>query len=243
MVIFITPIKARLVLFIRLFNTLHLIRSDSGGEEKMNQSRRKTKFLVLVTMFCSIQVILMLTPPGYIPLGPVRATTMHIPVILAGILLGIKGGAITGFVFGISSVMINTLTPTITSFVFTPFYSLGDYSGNFWSLVIAIGPRVLLGILAAVIYQVFKNRGEKLSLIGSGVTALVCTLIHSILVLGMIYVFFGPSYAAAKGVEVSALFGLLLGLITTNSVLEAVVAVVIVTPLTKVLEPLTKKVM
>lgn len=209
----------------------------------MNQSRRKTKFLVLVTMFCSIQVILMLTPLGYIPLGPVRATTMHIPVILAGILLGIKGGAITGFVFGISSVMINTLTPTITSFVFTPFYSLGDYSGNFWSLVIAIGPRVLLGILAAVIYQVFKNRGEKLSLIGSGVTALVCTLIHSILVLGMIYVFFGPSYAAAKGVEVSALFGLLLGLITTNSVLEAVVAVVIVTPLTKVLEPLTKKVM
>lgn len=243
MVIFITPIKARLVLFILLFNTLHLIRSDSGGEEKMNQSRRKTKFLVLVTMFCSIQVILMLTPLGYIPLGPVRATTMHIPVILAGILLGIKGGAITGFVFGISSVMINTLTPTITSFVFTPFYSLGDYSGNFWSLVIAIGPRVLLGILAAVIYQVFKNRGEKLSLIGSGVTALVCTLIHSILVLGMIYVFFGPSYAAAKGVEVSALFGLLLGLITTNSVLEAVVAVVIVTPLTKVLEPLTKKVM
>lgn len=209
----------------------------------MNQSRRKTKFLVLVTIFCSIQVILMLTPLGYIPLGPVRATTMHIPVILAGILLGIKGGAITGFVFGISSVMINTLTPTITSFVFTPFYSLGDYSGNFWSLVIAIGPRVLLGILAAVIYQVFKNRGEKLSLIGSGVTALVCTLIHSILVLGMIYVFFGPSYAAAKGVEVSALFGLLLGLITTNSVLEAVVAVVIVTPLTKVLEPLTKKVM
>jgi len=243
MVIFITPIKARLVLFIRLFNTLHLIRSDSGGEEKMNQSRRKTKLLVLVMMFCSIQVILMLTPLGYIPLGPVRATTMHIPVILAGILLGIKGGAITGFVFGISSVMINTLTPTITSFVFTPFYSLGDYSGNFWSLVIAIGPRVLLGILAAVIYQVFKNRGEKLSLIGSGVTALVCTLIHSILVLGMIYVFFGPSYAAAKGVEVSALFGLLLGLITTNSVLEAVVAVVIVTPLTKVLEPLTKKVM
>ena len=47
----------------------------------MNQSRKKTKFLVLLTMFCSIQVVLMLTPLGYIPLGPVRATTMHIPVI------------------------------------------------------------------------------------------------------------------------------------------------------------------
>ena len=208
----------------------------------MNKSRKKTKFLVLLTMFCSIQVVLMLTPLGYIPIGPIRATTMHIPVILAGILLGVKGGAITGLVFGISSVIINTITPTITSFVFTPFYSLGDYHGNFMSLVIAIAPRVLLGVLAAFIYSWFRNKDNKVKLIGSGITALVCTLIHSILVLGMIYVFFGPSYAAAKGVEVSALFGLLLGLIATNSVLEAIIATLIVTPLTKVLEPITKKV-
>lgn len=208
----------------------------------MNQSRKKTKFLILLTMFCSIQVVLMLTPLGYIPLGPVRATTMHIPVILAGILLGVKGGAITGLVFGLSSVIINTITPTITSFVFTPFYSLGEYHGNFMSLVIAIGPRVLLGVLAAVIYHWFKNKNNKMRLLGSGVTALVCTLIHSILVLGMIYLFFGPSYAAAKGVEVSALFGLLLGTITTNSVLEAILATLIIAPLTKVLEPITKKV-
>lgn len=208
----------------------------------MNQSRKKTKFLVLLTMFCSIQVVLMLTPLGYIPLGPVRATTMHIPVILAGILLGVKGGAITGLVFGLSSVIINTITPTITSFVFTPFYSLGEYHGNFMSLVIAIGPRVLLGVLAAVIYHWFKNKNNKMRLFVSGVTALVCTLIHSILVLGMIYLFFGPSYAAAKGVEVSALFGLLLGIITTNSVIEAILATLIIAPLTKVLEPITKKV-
>ena len=243
MVIILTSIKKKLTFFIRLFETLHLKESDSGGEDKMNQARKRMKFLILVTMFCSIQVILMLTPLGYIPLGLVRATTMHIPVILAGILLGIKGGAITGLVFGVSSVVINTLTPTITSFVFTPFYSLGDYSGNFWSLAIAIVPRVLLGVLAAIIYQLFKHKGNKLSVIGSSFTALVCTIIHSILVLGMIYVFFGPSYASAKGVEVSALFGLLLGVITTNSLLEAILAVVIVAPLTKVLEPITKKVM
>ena len=175
----------------------------------MNQSRKKTKFLVLLTMFCSIQVVLMLTPLGYIPLGPVRATTMHIPVILAGILLGVKGGAITGLVFGLSSVIINTITPTITSFVFTPFYSLGEYHGNFMSLVIAIGPRVLLGVLAAVIYHWFKNKNNKMRLFGSGVTALFC---------------------------------ILLGIITTNSVLEAILATLIIAPLTKVLEPITKKV-
>ena len=92
----------------------------------MNQSSKKTKYLVLVTMFCSIEVLLMFTPLGFIPIGPMKATTMHIPVILAGILLGIKGGAITGLVFGISSVVNATINPTILSFVFTPFIRLAS---------------------------------------------------------------------------------------------------------------------
>ena len=207
----------------------------------MNSTRKKTKFLVLLTMFCSIEVVLMFTPLGFIPLGPIRATTLHIPVILAGMLLGVKGGAITGLVFGLGSVLINTITPTITSFVFTPFYSLGEYHGNLMSLVIAIGPRVLLGVMSALLYTWFKKRNHNVA--GSAVTALVCTIMQSVLVLGMIYLFFGPSYAAAKGVDVSELFVLLMGLITTNSVLEAILATVVTTPLVKVLEPMMKKVM
>lgn len=207
----------------------------------MNNSRQKTKYLVLLTMFCSIEVVLMFTPLGFIPIGPVRATTMHIPVILAGMLMGIKGGATVGLVFGLSSVIINTITPTITSFVFTPFYSLGDYHGNLMSLVIAIGPRVLLGVLSAIIYSWFRNKNTKVA--GSAITALVCTVIHSVLVLGMIYLFFGASYSQAKGVEVSELFVLLLGVITTNGILEAIIAAVACTPLVKVLEPMIKKVM
>lgn len=207
----------------------------------MNKTRKKTKFLILLTMFCSIELVLMFTPLGFIPIGPVRATTMHIPVILAGMLLGVKGGAITGLIFGLSSVLVNTITPTITSFVFTPFYSLGDYHGNIMSLVIAIAPRVLLGVMSAFIYSWFKKRGKNTA--GSVITTLICTIIHSVLVLGMIYLFFGPSYAAARGVNVSELFLILIGLITTNSVLEAILAAFVTTPLVKVLEPMIKKVM
>lgn len=207
----------------------------------MNNTRKKTKFLVLLTMFCSIELVLMFTPLGFIPIGPVRATTMHIPVILAGMLLGVKGGAITGLIFGLSSVLINTITPTITSFVFTPFYSLGDYHGNIMSLVIAIGPRVLLGVMSALIYAWFKKRDK--NIVGSVTTTLICTIMHSVLVLGMIYLFFGPSYASAKGVDVSELFLILIGLIATNSVLEAILAAFVTTPLVKVLDPMIKKVM
>lgn len=226
--------------YLKNFETLH--SSEATVEEKkMNNSRKRTKYLVLLTMFCSIEIVLMLTPLGFIPIGPMRATTMHIPVILAGMLMGVKGGAIVGLVFGLSSVVVNTITPTITSFVFTPFYSLGDYHGSFMSLVIAIGPRVLLGVLSAVIYSCFKNKKTKV--VGSAITALICTIFHSILVLGMIYLFFGPSYADAKGVASSELFALLVGIITTNGVLEAIVAAVACTPLVKVLEPMIKKVM
>ena len=222
------------------FNTLHS-KEATVYEKKMNNTRKKTKFLVLLTMFCSIELVLMFTPLGFIPIGPVRATTMHIPVILAGMLLGVKGGAITGLIFGLSSVLINTITPTITSFVFTPFYSLGDYHGNIMSLVIAIGPRVFLGVMSALIYAWFKKRDK--NIVGSVTTTLICTIMHSVLVLGMIYLFFGPSYASAKGVDVSELFLILIGLIATNSVLEAILAAFVTTPLVKVLDPMIKKVM
>lgn len=102
----------------------------------MNQASRKTQDMVKLALFSGIIVVLSLTPLGYIPLGVIKATTIHIPVILGSILLGWKSGAVLGGLFGLTSFMVNTITPNLTSFVFTPFYSLGDAHGNFWSLVI-----------------------------------------------------------------------------------------------------------
>ena len=59
---------------------------------------KKTRRLVLTAFFVAIELVLMLTPIGYIPIGPVRATTMHIPVILSSMLMGSGTGAFMGFV-------------------------------------------------------------------------------------------------------------------------------------------------
>ena len=80
----------------------------------------------------------LLTFLGYIPLGFTRATIIHIPVILASLLLGPKKGAALGFLFGLTSFINNTMNPTITSFVFTPFYNLGEFEGGFGSVIIII---------------------------------------------------------------------------------------------------------
>ena len=208
----------------------------------MNSSKLNTRSMVYITMLCSIQLILMLTPLGFIQITPIfRVTTMHIPVILAGILFGVKGGAILGLVFGISSVITNTLTPNAMSFLFSPFAPpMGDYRGNFWSLVIAIGPRVLLGVLSAAIYNLFKK--TKFNTMGSLITAIVCTLIHSAMVLGLIALFFGEAYAAETNNLVDNLFRVMLGIIFTNGLIEAFLAAFLVTAIAKILEPMIKKV-
>ena len=70
----------------------------------MNQHKR-IQLLVIVAFLGAIEIVLTLTPIGYIPLGPIRATTMHLPVILAGILFGPKIGGILGLIFGITSLL------------------------------------------------------------------------------------------------------------------------------------------
>ena len=59
--------------------------------------------------------------------------------------------------------------------------------------------------------------------------------------MGGIYVFFGQSYAAAKGLAFEALFGIILGIVGMNGVPEAIVAAIIVATICKVLSQVYKK--
>lgn len=201
---------------------------------------RKTKVFVYLAFFIAIEIVLMLTPLGFIPLGVVRATTLHIPVILAGILLGPKYGSIIGFVFGLLSLMINTFQPTLTSFVFSPFVSIGETSGNFASLIVVFVPRIFLGFFSGWIYQFLFRLKWKPSA-AAMTTALVNSLIHTCLVLGLIGLLFGKAYATAKGVDISQLFNVLMVVITTNGIAEMIVAGVIVTALAKGLRPIVER--
>ena len=196
---------------------------------------KNTKELVLYAMFIAIEMLLVFIPfLGYIPIGPLRATTLHIPVIIAGITLGKKGGSLIGLVFGLSSLFYNTISPTITSFVFSPFIS-----GNILSAVIAIVPRVLIGYIAGIIFEKFQK--TKFNNIGIIIAGLAGSLINTILVLGGIYFIFGQSYASAIGQDFNLLITYLIGIITTNGILEAVVGTIIALFVCKPLLAYTKR--
>ncbi|MEG0274822.1 MAG: ECF transporter S component, partial [Longicatena sp.] len=54
---------------------------------------KKTQYMSFMALFLAIQVVLVVTPLGYLAIGPLSLTTMHIPVIIAAILFGKKAGA------------------------------------------------------------------------------------------------------------------------------------------------------
>lgn len=184
----------------------------------MNKKVFKMSFLALMG---AILLILMFTPLGYIPVGVLRITTMHIPVILTACILGVKEGMMMGCLFGISSVVINTINPTITSFVFSPFIEVGGIHGNGYSLLIALLPRILIGLVAGFIYKKYQNK------LGLSFAAFLATLTNTILVLGGIYILFGTSYASSRGIAYELLKNVMLTTVFTNGLLEALVAIVV----------------
>lgn len=196
---------------------------------------KNTKFVTLLGVLLAIQIILAVTPIGFIPLGFTKATTVHIPVIIGAIFLGPIGGLILGSTFGILSIIMNTVSPALTSFVFSPFITVGGTTGNLWSIVVALVPRMMIGITAYYSYKWVKKWNDK-GIIAYATAGIVGSLTNTLLVMGGIYIFFGQQYAAAKEVAFEALFGVIIGIIGMNGIPEAIVAAIIVATLCKVLK-------
>ncbi|MGL4362100.1 MAG: ECF transporter S component [Cellulosilyticaceae bacterium] len=201
---------------------------------------KSTKFLTLISILLAIEILLGLTPLGFIPLGFTKATTVHIPVIIGAIFLGPLGGAVLGFAFGVISIIINTITPSLTSFVFSPFISIGANSGNVWSIVVAILPRMMIGITAYYTYRIMRKISTNKT-VAYAAAGIIGSLTNTVLVMSGIYIFFGQQYAEAKEVAFEALFSVIMGIIGINGIPEAIVGAVIVSILCKILKAIFRE--
>ena len=172
--------------------------------------------MCVLALFLAIEIIMYLTPIGYLRINALSVTLMHVPVIILASTMGPAAGA---------SVIGATMTPGITSFVFSPFITVGGISGNFFSLVIALVPRILLGVIAGYVFK-FAKKYAKNTPVAAGIAAAVATVCHTIMVLGLIVILFGPQYSQALGISQAALNGVMAGVIGTNMIPEVIVAVV-----------------
>lgn len=212
--------------------------------------RQQIQNLTLLSMFVAVLCLLGFTPIGLIDLPLIKATILHVPVIIGSILLGSKKGAFLGGVFGLISLIKNTITPSLLSFAFSPFIPVpGTEKGSLWALVICFVPRILVGIVPSKIYELFSknNRHNNTALKGGKmvVSAVAGSLVNTVLVMGLIFILFKDAYATLKGIPVDAVLGVIQGIIVANGLPEALVAGVIAPavciPLQKMVKPLALK--
>lgn len=200
--------------------------------------RPQTLGLVQVALFAALIILMAFTPfLGYIPLGFTRATIIHIPVIIGSLMLGPKKGAALGFIFGLTSFINNTINPTATSFVFSPFYELGEIHGGIGSLIICFIPRILVGVVPYYVFRGIrclsrKEAGRTLALTLAGISG---ALTNTLLVMNLIFVFFRDAYASANHVASEAVYGFILSIIGINGIPEAIVAGILTTLIGRIL--------
>lgn len=184
---------------------------------------KKTKELAAIAIFIAVMLVIEVVSQSIfaaIPALPIKPTLTHIPVIIASIYYGPKVGASLGGFMGLMSVVRNTILVTPASYIFSPFVE----GGNFNSLLIALVPRILIGITPWLVIKLLNNK------FGLGLAGAIGSFTNTLFVLSGIF-FLIP------GVYGGNILKFLAAVVTTNSIIELLIA----TMLTVVIVPRLKK--
>lgn len=206
----------------------------------MKTKKHDTRWMVSVALMAAIVIVLANTPLGMIQLPIIKATTVHIPVIIGAILLGPSAGAILGAVFGVCSLISNTMAPTLLSFAFSPFMSTTGIPGALKAIWISVGCRILIGVVAGWLW-ILLSKLKVSQVIALPIVGFIGSMVNTVAVMGSIYLLFAQQYAQAREVGVTAVWGLIMGTVTASGIPEAITAAVLVLALGKVLIQVFKK--
>ncbi len=207
-------------------------------EKSTSKSRMNTRRIAITGILSAFAILLSFIPSlGYIPIGPITITTMHIPVIIAAILEGPFVGGFVGLIFGLSSIY-NAATV----------YAAMPTSVFFLNPLVSVVPRILIGIVAYFVYVGIKKalKNKSISVV---IGALAGTLTNTIGVLGMIYVLYAERYvdALVKAAEaqgqtlvVTSALALIFGGVLLNMLAEALMAALISAPVVLAIDKIRK---
>jgi uncharacterized membrane protein len=167
----------------------------------MEEKGFSVRKIVISGVLAAIAILLGVTRLGFIPVPNIsgNATIMHVPAIIGGVMEGWLVGGIVGTIFGIFSFLQAT----------TPLFK---------DPLVAILPRIFIGITAYFTYAGLKKANEYLALI---VAAVVGTLTNTVLVLGMAVIRGYLPLAAIPPIVPQAVAELIIAAIITVAVVAA----------------------
>ena len=183
--------------------------------------------MVIIGMLSGISIFMGLTGLGFIPLPFMKATIMHIPVIIGAIIEGPVVGAFVGLVFGLFSMYNALVNPT----PLTPI---------FLNPIVSVVPRILIGIVAYYVYKLLKNKFKKES-VPIGIAAVLATITNTVGVLGFTYLLYVEQYAKAMEISSSTAGITIASVALTNGIPEALLSALITVPVVIAIKKIKRK--
>ena len=185
-------------------------------EKIFNKRKLATKQLVVIGMLSGISIFMGLTGIGFIQLPWMKASIMHVPVIIGAVFEGPIVGAAVGLVFGLFSIYQNITAPTLLSPIFM-------------NPIIAVVPRVLIGIISYYVFIFIKKKFNKEKL-GLSLAAVAGTLTNTLGVLGLTFFIAQDTFASLKNISTGEVAAALTAIGLSNGIPECIVSVLIVVP-------------
>ncbi|KZX40635.1 hypothetical protein AV543_03815 [Pediococcus acidilactici] len=180
--------------------------------QKQNHARK----ISILALFAAIIIIQNYVPlVGYIPVGMLEITTIHITVIVAAILLGPVDGGIVGGIWGLVD-WLRAITVTSSAL------------GNVVMVnpLISIVPRILIGVITGwlVNWLIKTKLPQQVTFIISSVLG---SLVNTVLVLSLIYVFYHNGSQVYAALNLKELMPYLLTVAGVHGIPEAIAAGII----------------
>lgn len=191
----------------------------------MSEKKINTKYLVELALLVAIILIMAFTPIGYIKTAGLEIALLVVPVAVGAVILGPKGGAILGAVFGITSF--------IQCFGMSAFGTLLLGINPVLTFIVCVPTRILEGWLTGLIYQGLRktklNAGLSLT-----IANLCCPILNTTFFMGSLVILFADTMREQFGM--TKVLPFIISFVGINGLVEALVCFVVGTAISGALK-------
>ncbi|WP_288844068.1 ECF transporter S component [uncultured Megasphaera sp.] len=186
-----------------------------------------TQELTIIGMLAGITVLLGVTGYGFIPLPMMKATILHVPVIIGAVLAGPRVGIMVGFLFGCFSIIQAIMSPVVLSFALL-------------NPLISILPRILIAVGAYYTYIGIRKLIRQ-NLLSLAIAGFIGSAINTIGVMGGIFLLYAKHFAEVRHIPVAHVADIIIGICAMNGLPEALISAFITASVVTVLQRVVRK--
>ncbi len=199
------------------------------------RSNRKILYMAELAMLLALVVVLQIFG-GFIKFGPFSLSLVLVPIVIGSIILGAKGGAVLGFVFGFVVVIQCATGVDAGGFILWGI-------NPFLTVLICLVKGTAAGFVPGLIYRTF-NKGEPSDikhLIGAITAAVSTPIVNTGLFLAGLSAFFYSTLVEWAG-GTAVMVYIITGLVGINFLIEMLINIVISPAVATVVRAVNKQV-